>query len=75
MRYDKANWENIKIDLNDTMRTIKDKYMYISCEVNELWNILVCPLFVDLSIIVEITIKSTNKIKYGIALSISKPKA
>ena len=29
--------------------------------------ILVCPLFVDLSIIVEITIKSTNKIKYGIA--------
>jgi hypothetical protein len=29
--------------------------------------ILVCPLFMDLSIIVEITIKSTNKIKYGIA--------
>jgi hypothetical protein len=30
-------------------------------------SILVCPLFVDLSIIVEITIKPTDKIKYGIA--------
>ena len=37
MRYDNANWENIRTDLNDTMRTIKDKY--ISCKVNELWNI------------------------------------
>jgi hypothetical protein len=26
MRYDNANWENIRTDLNDTMRTIKDKY-------------------------------------------------
>ena len=25
MRYDNANWENIRTDLNDTMRTIKDK--------------------------------------------------
>ena len=31
------------------------------------FGILVCPLFVNLSIIVEITIKLTNKIKYGIA--------
>jgi hypothetical protein len=37
MRYDNANWENIRTDLNDTMRTIKDKYT--SCKVNELWNI------------------------------------
>ncbi len=28
---------------------------------------VVCPIFVNLSIIVEITIKSTNEIKYGIA--------
>jgi hypothetical protein len=37
MRYDNANWENIRTDLSDTMRTIKAKY--ISCKVNELWNI------------------------------------
>ena len=37
MTYDNANWENIRTDLNDTMRTIKDKYT--SCKVNELWNI------------------------------------
>ena len=37
MRYENANWENIRTDLNDTMRTIKDKYT--SCKVNELWNI------------------------------------
>ena len=37
MRYDKANWENFRTDLNDTMRTIKDKYT--SCKVNEVWNI------------------------------------
>ena len=37
MRYDNANWENIRTDLNDTMRTIKDKY--ISCKANELCNI------------------------------------
>ena len=36
MRYDNANWENIRTDLNDTMRTIKDKY--ISCKANELCN-------------------------------------
>ena len=36
MRYDNANWENIRTDLSDTMRTIKAKY--ISCKVNELWN-------------------------------------
>ena len=34
MRYDNANWENIRTDLSDTMRTIKAKY--ISCKVNEL---------------------------------------
>ena len=37
MRYDNANLENIRTDLNDTMRTIKDKY--ISCKANELCNI------------------------------------
>jgi hypothetical protein len=37
MRYDNANWKNIRTDLNDTMRTIKDKYT--SCKANELWNI------------------------------------
>ena len=37
MRYDNANWENIRTDLNDTMRTIKDKYT--SCKANELCNI------------------------------------
>ena len=37
MRYDNANWENIRTDLCDIMRTIKDKYT--SCKVNEVWNI------------------------------------
>jgi hypothetical protein len=27
MRYDNANWENIRTDLSDTMRTIKAKYI------------------------------------------------
>ena len=31
MRYDNANWENIRTYLNDTMRTIKDKYT--SCNI------------------------------------------
>ena len=33
------------------------------------WYILMCPLYVDLSIIVEITMKSTNKIKLIIVLN------
>jgi hypothetical protein len=40
----------------------------VNFHVNKiLVSILVCPFFVDLSIIVEITIKLTNLIKYGIA--------
>ena len=58
MRYDNANWENIRTDLNDTMRTIKDKYT--SCKANELCNIYKVDLikFIETNIPHKITYKN-----------------
>ena len=58
-------WRNS--DLTTTLQSIIYNSLRLGFRKKNLSDILVCPLFVDLSIIVEITIKSTNKIKYGIA--------
>jgi hypothetical protein len=55
------------VSFNRTL-VVPYEILKVNFHVNKiLVSILVCPFFVDLSIIVEITIKLTNLIKYGIA--------
>jgi predicted alternative tryptophan synthase beta-subunit len=69
-----ANWENIRTDLNDTMRTIKDKYT--SCKANELWNIFKVDLIKSIETNIPhkmITYKHTTQDDHDFSWSFSYP--
>ena len=39
LRYDKANWDNIKFDLEDTLKKIININNDAKSTVNEMWNL------------------------------------
>jgi hypothetical protein len=46
LRYDKANWDNIKFDLEDTLKKIININNDAKSTVNEMWNLFKNKLFV-----------------------------